>query len=56
MNEMIASKNSFLSPVSPACYQMTIAKEPFWMNHMFSSVDFIPPCFSMLVCHLGKKQ
>jgi hypothetical protein len=47
------AKFSFISPIPPACYQMTtarVATELWWMNHDFSSVDIIiPPRFSTLI-------
>jgi hypothetical protein len=46
---------SFPSPVPPACYQITllVGLSEFWW---FSSVDIIPPWFSMLIYHLGCEQ
>jgi hypothetical protein len=54
-----AKPDSFASPVPPACYQMTtgrIARKLCWTNYEFSSVDIIPPWFSVLIYHLGDEQ
>jgi hypothetical protein len=53
------TKFSFLSPILPACYLVTagkIEREIWWINQEFSSVDIIPPWFSMLKCHLEEEQ
>jgi hypothetical protein len=47
-----------------ACYSCLLpddsadrnAKELWWMNQEFSSVDIIPAWFSMLIYHLGDEQ
>jgi hypothetical protein len=33
-----------------------IARELWWMNQEFSSVNFMPPWFSMLMYHPGDEQ
>jgi hypothetical protein len=51
--------SSFPSPDPPASCQMTagrIARELWWTNQEISSVDNIPPWFSMLMYHLGDEQ
>jgi hypothetical protein len=54
----ILRKVKFIIPFAlpPVCYQMTagrIARELWWTNQKFSSVDIIPPWFYMLLYHLG---
>jgi hypothetical protein len=51
--------SSFTSTVPPACYQMSadkIARELWRTDQEVSSVDIIPPRFSMLMYHLGDEQ
>jgi hypothetical protein len=33
-----------------------IVRELWWTNQEFSTADIIPPCFSMLMYHLGDEQ
>jgi hypothetical protein len=50
------AKFLFLLPIHPALYLMTagrFARELWWTNQEFSSVDIIPPWFSMLIYNVG---
>jgi hypothetical protein len=52
--------SSFPLPVPPALQRVDhagrIARELWWTNQKFFSVDIIPPWFSMPIYHLGDEQ
>jgi hypothetical protein len=56
----VRPNSSFPSPLPPALLlddsACRIFKELWWINQEFSSVDIIPPWFSMLIYHLGDEQ
>jgi hypothetical protein len=50
----------FLCPVPPALLldvsDGRITRELWWTNQGFLPADVTPPCFSMIICHLGGEQ